>query len=70
MRAGGLSDRAIGLGCDLLALYIGAVAYEESIEPQGNQAPAEMADFVIAAARLLRISAGDRFPGSSRLRAR
>ena len=33
MRAGGLGDRAIGLGSDLLALYIGAVAYEESLVP-------------------------------------
>lgn len=33
MRAGGLSDRAIAFGIDLLALYVGAIAYEESLQP-------------------------------------
>jgi AcrR family transcriptional regulator len=63
MRAGGLSERAIGLGCDLLALYIGAVAYEESIDPQGNHTPAEMSAFVDELRKYFASLPVDRFPG-------
>ena len=45
MRAGGLSDRAIGLGADLLALYIGAVAYEESLQPVEEWTPERTGEF-------------------------
>lgn len=63
MRAGGLSDRAIGLGCDLLALYIGAIAYEESLEPANAAAPAEIAEFVSRLREYFASLPAERFPG-------
>jgi AcrR family transcriptional regulator len=63
MRAGGLSDRAIGLGVDLFALYIGAVAYEESLESVGEVAPEEIAEFVAELRGYLQSLPADRFPG-------
>jgi AcrR family transcriptional regulator len=63
MRAGGLSDRAIGLGTDLLALYIGAVSYEESLESVGGSTPEAMAEFVANLRGYLASLPVDRFPG-------
>ncbi len=63
MRAGGLSDRTIGLGCDLLALYIGAVAYEESLDPAEGVEPEEIAAFVARLHDYFASLPADRFPG-------
>jgi AcrR family transcriptional regulator len=63
MRAGGLSDRAIGLGCDLMALYIGAVAYEESIGPAEGVGPAEMEEYASRMQDYFAALPADRFPG-------
>jgi AcrR family transcriptional regulator len=63
MRAGGLSDRAIGLGVDLLALYIGAIAYEESLESLGDVAPEQIAEFVADLRGYFESLPTDRFPG-------
>jgi hypothetical protein len=63
MRAGGLSDRAIGLGCDLLALYVGAIAYEESLEPLDGVTPAEIAEFVGRLREYFASLPPERFPG-------
>lgn len=62
MRAGGLSDRAIGLGSDLLALYIGAVAYEESLQATGDWAPETIGEFVTALREYFAALPADRFP--------
>jgi AcrR family transcriptional regulator len=63
MRAGGLSDRAIGLGTDLLALYIGAIAYEESLQPSDGVSPAEIEEFVARLREYFARLPADRFPG-------
>ncbi len=63
MRAGGLSDRTIGLGVDLLALYIGAIAYEESLESIGEVAPEEIAAFVAELRGYFQSLPAERFPG-------
>lgn len=59
MRAGGLSDRAIGLGTDLLALYIGAVSYEGSLQPFDDPAGEE---FVAQLRAYFRALPAERFP--------
>ncbi len=63
MRAGGLSDRAIGLGVDLLALYVGAIAYEESLESFGELGPEQIAEFVAELRGYFQALPADRFPG-------
>ncbi len=63
MRAGGLSDRAIGLGVDLLALYIGAIAYEDSLESFGELAPEQIAEFIAELRGYFQALPVDRFPG-------
>lgn len=62
MRAGGLSDRAIGLGSDLLALYVGAVSYEESLQPSDEWTPERMGEFVTALRDYFAALPADRFP--------
>ena len=62
MRAGGLSDRAIGLGVDLLALYIGAIAYEDSLQSVGAADPEEIAAFVVELRGYLQSLPAERFP--------
>jgi AcrR family transcriptional regulator len=62
MRAGGLSDRAIGLGSDLLALYIGAVAYEESLQPPDEWTPERAGEFAAELRDYFAALPGDRFP--------
>jgi AcrR family transcriptional regulator len=46
MRAGGLPDAVIGLACDLLPLYVMAVAYEESLFDSENTTPEDITAFV------------------------
>ena len=62
MRAGALSDRATGLGSDLLALYLGAVAYEESLQPSDEWTPERMGEFVVALRDYFGALPVDRFP--------
>jgi hypothetical protein len=62
MRAGGLSDRAIGLGSDLLALYIGAVAYEESLQAADEWTPERIGQFVAELHDYFAALPTDRFP--------
>jgi AcrR family transcriptional regulator len=62
MRAGGLSDRAVALGADLLALYIGAVAYEESLQPSEEWTPDRMGEFVTELRGYFASLPSDRFP--------
>jgi AcrR family transcriptional regulator len=63
MRVGGLSDRAIALGVDLLALYIGAIAYEDSLESFGELAPEQVAEFIAELRGYFQALPADRFPG-------
>jgi AcrR family transcriptional regulator len=62
MRAGGLPDRVVGLGCDLLALYIGAAAYEESLYPATGATPEQIAEFVGGLRDYFAALPEDRFP--------
>jgi AcrR family transcriptional regulator len=45
LRAGGLPDTVISLGMDMLALYVGGVAFEESIWMSSGMSEAEAAAF-------------------------
>jgi AcrR family transcriptional regulator len=45
MRAGGLPDQVIAYACDLLPLYVTAVAYEEGLYAGENITPEVMLDF-------------------------
>lgn len=67
MRAGGLSDRAIGLGSDLLALYVGAVSYEESLQPSDEWTPERMGEFVAALRDYFGALPVERFPNLTAL---
>jgi len=62
MRAGGLSDRAIGLGTDLFALYVGAVAYEESLQTFDQWTPEQVAEYVGDLRRYFESLPAGRFP--------
>jgi AcrR family transcriptional regulator len=62
MRAGGLSDRVIGLGCDLLALYVGAIAYEESLYEFQDAAAEDVSAFVENLRRYFSSLPPERFP--------
>jgi AcrR family transcriptional regulator len=62
MRAGGLSDRVVSLGTDLLALYIGAVAFEESLQASEDWTPDRVAEFVAELRDFFAALPADRFP--------
>jgi AcrR family transcriptional regulator len=63
MRAAGVPDEVIGLGVDLLALYTGAVAYEESLDPShGSGDPEAIEHFVSELRAYFERLPRDRFP--------
>lgn len=62
MRAGGLSHRAIGFGVDLLALYTGAVAYEESLMASDQWTPEQVGEFTARLRDYFTALPPDRFP--------
>lgn len=62
MRAGGLSDRAVALGTDLLALYVGAISYEESLQPAEEWTQEGMTEWVAQLRGYFAALPADRFP--------
>lgn len=62
MRAGGLPDRVIAMACDLLALYVMAVCYEESLYASETDSPEEMTNFVAGMRTYFASLPADRFP--------
>ncbi len=61
MRAGGLSDRVIGLAADLVALYVGAISYEDSLHPK-DVSPEELKAFIDNMRAYFESLPVDRFP--------
>ena len=70
MRAGGLPDRVIALGCDLLPLYAMAVAYEESLYDYENTTAEDLDAFTAGMRQYFSSLPGDRFPNIIALAAR
>lgn len=62
MRAGGLPDRVIAYGVDLLALYANAAAYEESLFRGLDLAPEDMQAYVGDLRRYFASLPRERFP--------
>jgi AcrR family transcriptional regulator len=62
LRAGGLSDRVVGLAMDLLALYIGAVSYEDSLEAGQNVSAEQWEEFTDGLQGYFSALPTDRFP--------
>jgi AcrR family transcriptional regulator len=63
LRAAGVPDEVIGLGMDLLSLYTGAVAYEESLdETHGLEDPAKADEFVAELRSYFERLPRERFP--------
>jgi AcrR family transcriptional regulator len=63
MRAGGLGDEVIALACDLLPLYVMAVAYEDSLYVSRDLTPQEVADYMGQMREYFAALPSDRFPG-------
>ena len=62
LRAGGLPDQVIAYACDLLPLYVTAVAYEESLYAGENVTPEVMLEFNESMRRYYASVPADRFP--------
>lgn len=62
MRAGALPDQVIAFACDLLALYVMAVCYEESLYGSENNSPDEIAGFAADMRTYFASLPPDRFP--------
>ena len=69
MRAGGLPDQVIAYACDLLPLYVTAIAYEESLYARENVTPEVMRDFVADMRRYYASLPPGRFPNTVALAA-
>lgn len=61
LRAGRIPDQIIGLACDLLPLYVMAIAYEESLYDT-ETSPEEVAEFVEGMRRYFGSLPAERFP--------
>jgi AcrR family transcriptional regulator len=62
LRAGGLPDQVIAYACDLLPLYVMAVAYEEALYQAEDATPEQITEFVAAMRRYFAALPPDRFP--------
>jgi AcrR family transcriptional regulator len=63
LRAGGLADEVIALACDLLPLYVMAVAYEDSLYVSSGLTPEQVGDYVGRMRGYFETLPSDRFPG-------
>ncbi len=62
MRAGGVPDQVIAYACDLLPMYVTAIAYEESIYSREPNSPEEVAAYVESMRGYFASLPPDRFP--------
>jgi AcrR family transcriptional regulator len=62
LRAGGLSDRTVGLALDLVALYIGAVAYEDSLDDRAGLSPEQWEEFAASLRNYFTALPAERYP--------
>ncbi len=69
LRAGGLPDQVVAYACDLLPLYVTAVAYEQSLYAGENVTPEVMGEFVANMRNYFESLPADRFPNTVALAA-
>lgn len=69
LRAAGLPDQVVAYACDLLPLYVTAVAYEQSLYAGENVTPEVMAEFVANMRRYFESLPPERFPNTVALAA-
>ena len=62
LRAGGLPDQVIAYACDLLPLYVTAVAYEEGLYASENVTPEVMLEFNVRMREFYASVPPERFP--------
>jgi AcrR family transcriptional regulator len=62
LKAGGLPDQVIAYACDLLPLYVTAVAYEQSLYARESVSPEQLSEFVADMRRYLEALPRERFP--------
>lgn len=62
LRAGGLPDQVIAYACDLLPMYVTAIAYEESLYARENLTPEQMGQFIVEMRRYFQSLPAERFP--------
>jgi AcrR family transcriptional regulator len=62
LRAGGLSDRTVGLGIDQLILYVSASAFEDGLFEQSGMTQQEIDDYFDDVHAFIASLPGDRFP--------
>ena len=62
MRAGGLADQVIAYACDLLPLYVMAIAYEESLYDHEDRYPRKGGSVHQRHAHLFRLAAARALP--------
>ena len=62
LRAGGLPDQVIAYACDLLPLYVTAIAYEESLYARENVTPEVMLEFNVSMRQFYASVPPERFP--------
>ena len=62
MRAGGLPDQVIAYACDLLPMYVMAIAYEEGLYSTESNTPEQVGAFVAEMRRYFQSLPPDRFP--------
>jgi TetR/AcrR family transcriptional regulator, tetracycline repressor protein len=67
LRSGGLSDEVAALAGDLLALYLGAFAYEESLGFEIGDEPTSVEDFIGRMREYFASLPADRFPNIAAL---
>lgn len=64
LRAGGLPDQVIAYACDLLPMYVTAIAYEDSLYAGESVTPEQMVQFVTDMRRYFESLPVDRFPNT------
>src|ERR1700729_1298207 len=62
LRAGGLPDQVIAYACDLLPLYVMAIAYEESLYGGEENSPEQVAAYITDMRRYFASLPAQRFP--------
>jgi AcrR family transcriptional regulator len=63
MRGAGLADPVIAFACDLLPLYVMAIAYEESLYSSETNSPEDVDKFISDLREYFLALPADRFPG-------
>ncbi len=62
LRAGGLPDQVIAYACDVLPMYVTAIAYEESLYARENIGPEQFAQYIDEMRRYFASLPPQRFP--------